>query len=50
VRVAGRQEDVGLARMVLVFHLELGQIHGDVVDVGLGELRERERRRKVRSN
>lgn len=44
MRVGGGQENVGLARVVLVFDLELGQVHGDVVDVGLGGGREGGRR------
>lgn len=46
MRVGGGQENVGLARMVPVFDLELGQIHRDIVDVGLGEIRERDGGRK----
>ena len=40
MRVGGGQENVGLARVVLVLDLELGQVHRDVVDVGLGRGRE----------
>ena len=35
VRLVGGPEDVGLAGVVLVLDAELGQVHGDVVDVGL---------------
>lgn len=35
VGIVGGKEDVGLAGVVLVLDAELGEVHGDVVDVGL---------------